>query len=444
MIDTIFARATASGRGAIAVVRISGSLSETAVKALAGALPAPRHATVRRLTNGDGEVIDQAVVLWTPGPASFTGEDSAELHIHGGQAVLEAVAGCLLAQGLRWADPGEFSRRAFTNGKMDLLQAEAVADLVDAETDAQRRQALAQMSGDVGGRLDAWRTALVDAAALLEAENDFPDEDLPGALATQAREALEVVRLDLEQALSTASRGRRVREGYRIALIGEPNAGKSSLLNGLVEREAAIVSRLPGTTRDVVEVSTLIRGHRVLLADTAGVRETEDEVEAEGVRRAQAWAEDAALRLIVVAPSQQPGAAVTSLAQEGDLVVQTHADLASATNTEAAVAGLDGLDVLNSSVVTAGGLSAVSGWLDRRVGEDMDASEPPAATRERHELALREALACIDAAQTTAELAPERAVEDVRRATRALRSLVGEVDREDVLDRVFSSFCIGK
>ena len=225
MNDTIFAPATAAGRAAVAIMRVSGPGAAFALERLAGGLPPARQATVRALNDAAGNLIDQALVLWMPGPASFTGEDSAELQVHGSPVVLEELSVALSELGLRSAERGEFSRRAFANGKLDLLQAEAIADLVDAETVAQKRQALLQMSGDIGRRYEGWRDSLIRALALIEAENDFPDEDLPGALAEQARPLLETIKGDLRQALFAADRGQRVRDGYKVALIGAPNAG---------------------------------------------------------------------------------------------------------------------------------------------------------------------------------------------------------------------------
>ena len=272
--DTIFALATAPGRAAVAVVRISGPATRYAVAELVGRLPEPRRASLRRLYDPNaGELLDEGLVLWFSDQAGFTGEDAAELQLHGGPAVVEAVMEALAGLGLRIAEPGEFSRRAFENGRMDLAGAEAVADLIDAETAAQRRQALAQFGGALSDRYERWRAALVEALAWLEAEIDFPDEDLPDALSRRAGGPLASLSLEIEAALGDL-RGQRVREGLRVALIGPPNAGKSSLINALSGRDAAIVTNIPGTTRDVIEVSVVISGFKVLLADTAGLPPT--------------------------------------------------------------------------------------------------------------------------------------------------------------------------
>src|SRR5215469_817073 len=299
MRETIFAPATAPGRAAVAVVRISGPSARKALRALAGRTPPPRRASFRRLRAPDGAPLDAALILWFPGPNSYTGEDVAELHLHGGPAVVGEVAQALTALGLRLAEPGEFTRRAFEAGRLDLDQAKAVADLIDAETEAQARQALDQLAGALGRRYATWRGALAEALAYLEAAVDFPDEEPPADVAGRARPAIGRLVADLEAALGDARRGERVREGYRIALVGAPNAGKSQLLNALLAREAAIVTATPGTTRDVIEVPLVLAGYKALVADMAGLRTASEAIEAEGVRRARDWAEAADLRLWV-------------------------------------------------------------------------------------------------------------------------------------------------
>ena len=303
MIDTIFALATPPGRGALAVIRLSGTKTRDILETLGAGDLQPRRAGLRRLRDTDGGVIDEALCLWFPGPASFTGEDGGELQLHGGRAVVDACAAALLAAGARPAEAGEFTRRAFEHGRLDLTQAEAVADLVDAETSAQRDQALAQLGGALSERHGSWRNALLQALALLEAEIDFPDEGLPGDLSRRVAPVLTGLMDDLDNALSDAERGERVREGYRIALVGAPNAGKSTLFNRLAGRDAAIVTPIAGTTRDIIEAHLVIDGYAVAVADMAGLRASDDPIEMEGVRRARAWAEQAALRLWVLDPA---------------------------------------------------------------------------------------------------------------------------------------------
>ena len=441
--DTIFALATAPGRAAVAVVRISGPGAGEAVRALAGRLPSPRMASLLRLAHED-ETIDQALVLWFPGPASYTGEDVAELQLHGGVAVVEAALEALAGLGLRLAEPGEFTRRAFEAGRMDLSQAEAVADLIDAETEAQRRQALGQLEGELADRYDRWRVALIDALAWLEAEIDFPDEDVPEAVAARAATPIRALQAEVAAAL-TDLRGQRVREGVRIALVGAPNAGKSSLINALAGRDAAIVTATPGTTRDVIEVPMTVGGYRVLLADMAGVRETADPIEAEGVRRARAWAEGADLRLWVVDRSEAGHwAEAAGFYRPGDLLVLNKADRPAGPDEDEARA--HAAQAVLASTVEPGGTETLRTTLDEAVRRLAGGTDFPAATRLRHRALLAEANDHLERGLLRLSDArdPELAAEDVRLAARALARLAGRIDPEAVLDRVFAAFCIGK
>ena len=446
--DTIFALATAAGRAAVAVVRLSGPATGSALEALAGRLPPPRRAIHAQLRDpNSGAVLDDALVLWFPGPASYTGEDCAELQVHGGGAVIQAVLDALTGLGLRLAKPGEFTRRAFENQKLDLTQAEAVADLIDAETDAQRRLALDQLAGGLSAQYAKWRSALLNVLALLEAGIDFPDEDLPEALAEQARGPLLELIGALNWALADGRRGERIREGFRVAVIGAPNAGKSSLLNALAGREAAIVTPVAGTTRDVIEIPILVSGYKVLLADTAGVRQAEDEIEAEGVRRARAWADSAARRLWLVDGSHASGdwTLAKDLVQPGDLCVINKADLPQAPDAELAYnwATTAGLDVVTISL-EADGAIAVKDWLDRTVVSTLSGADMPAATRLRHIEGLSSARDFLVRADAALALGAELAAEDVRLAARALERITGRIGTEEVLGQVFASFCIGK
>ncbi|MBV9510816.1 MAG: tRNA uridine-5-carboxymethylaminomethyl(34) synthesis GTPase MnmE [Caulobacteraceae bacterium] len=451
MSDTIFALATAPGRAAVAVVRLSGPAAGAVVERLARGPMRPRRATLRTLRRpGDGEVLDQALVLWLPGPGSVTGEDCAELQLHGGGAVVDSVTAVLLAEGLRLAAPGEFTRRAFENGKLDLAQAEAVADLVDAETEGQRRQALAQLDGALSRLHAGWRGALVECLAVLEAAVDFPDEDLPEEVAAEAAPMLAKVSREIHLALDDGARGERIREGFRVALVGAPNAGKSSLLNGLVGRDAAIVTPLAGTTRDVIEVPLTLAGYRVVLADTAGVRAAADVIEAEGVRRARAWAEAADLRLFVVDAAADDGAweAVAPLVQAGDLCLLNKSDLAGGVSgREAKAWAADaGVETRSLSVSDAASLAALRIDLEAKVAAVLSGAEFPAATQARHRRDLEAAAGCLDRALLALDQGAgvELATEDVRLAARSLARISGGVDAEDVLDRVFARFCIGK
>jgi tRNA modification GTPase len=449
MTDTIFALATAPGRAAIAVVRLSGPAAGAAVTTLAGALPSPRRVSLQRLRDPEtGGLIDEAVVLWMPGPASYTGEDSAELQLHGGPAVAAAAMAALRTLGLRLAEPGESTRRAFEAGRLDLAQAEAVADLVDAETEGQRAQALRQLGGELSGRYAAWRQTLVEILAHLEAAVDFPDEELPIDLADRMRPRIASLQADLQGALADAGRGERIREGFRVALIGAPNAGKSSLLNQLVGRDAAIVTPLPGTTRDVIEIPLVLAGYKILLADTAGVREAGDVIEAEGVRRARAWAESADLRVWVVDRTAEAAdwREAVGLVRSGDVLVLNKSDLPSGSARDLAEAEARslGLEVLELSATAPAAGSDLLERLEGRVVTAMAGGEFPAVTRERHRLRLEEALEHVVRSQASLADGAELAAEDLRLAARSLGRVAGRVDPETVLDVVFGSFCIGK
>jgi tRNA modification GTPase len=446
--ETIAALATAPGRSAVAVVRISGPGARSALAVLGVRPGRPRRAVLRQLRDVDGGLIDTALVLWFEAPASYTGEDCAELHLHGGRFVVERVLDRLLAKGVRLAEPGEFTRRAFEHGKLDLAQAEAVADLVDAESEAQARQALDQLGGALSRTHERWRMLLIEALARLEAAVDFPDEDIEPALGVAAA-CLEGVLEELKAALAGAGRGQAVREGYRIAIIGAPNAGKSTLLNALVGRDMAIVTPTAGTTRDVIEVSGDIAGYRVVIADMAGLREASDDIEAEGVRRAQAWASAADLRIWVVdaADAGPHWRDARRLVLPGDIVALNKVDLLAtgaggAQDVMTDQAAIIGHNSVRISAAT-GELAELRDWLEKKVIADLGSAEFPAATRARHVEALRSAADHVSAA--LAEMAaPELAAENARLAVRALARVTGEVGAEDVLDLVFSTFCIGK
>jgi tRNA modification GTPase len=437
---TIFALSTPPGRSGVAVVRASGPGAGAMLDALAGEpRPAPRSAALRALRH-DGQLIDRALVLWFPAPGSFTGEDVAEFHIHGGPAVIDAMMDALMALGGRPADPGEFTRRAFEHGKMDLTEAEGLADLIDAETEGQRLQALSQMSGALKDLYEGWRERLITILAAIEGEIDFPDEDdVPDALASTAGPPLEALILEMGAHLEDAHRGERVRDGLSIALIGAPNAGKSSLLNRLARREAAIVTDIPGTTRDIVEVRLVLAGFPVTLADTAGLRESAEIVESEGIRRALARAEEADIRIGVVDSSDVSRNQESGLPlREGDLLVFNKTDIGAPQTLTLPC------ESRSVSARTGAGIDAVEAWLEETVRTRLSAREAPALSRARHRRAVTEGREALRRGLDMVSRAPELAGEDVRLAIRAMESLTGRIDVEDILDRVFSQFCIGK
>jgi len=427
---TVFAVASGAGRAAVTVLRISGPQTAAILDGLCRRRPSPRMATLRALRAATGEVLDRALVLWFPGPRSYTGEDSAELQLHGGGAVLAGVAAALVAHGARPADPGEFTRRAFLNGRLDLLQAEAIGDLVAAETEAQRRQALRQLEGALGALYGAWTARLTRMVAREEALIDFPDEDLPPAVEAEQARDLAGLRQDLAAHLADNRRGERLREGLFFVVAGPPNAGKSTLINALACREVAIVSPLPGTTRDVLEVRVDIGGVPVTLLDTAGLRDSDDPVEAEGVRRARSRVATADLVIELVDATLPARIGIEPGAEA--LVIATKIDLAPTP------AGVE----LGVAAPTGVGLNALHEHLATAAARLTAQGGPPALTRARHRAALMEAAARLDSA-AVAEL-PELRAEDLRLALRAIGRVTGEVGVEDILDSVFRQFCIGK
>ncbi len=443
---TIFALATAPGRSGVAMLRVSGPAAADAVRRLGvETMPVPRRATRCRISHPtDGTPIDEAILLWFPGPASFTGEDLLELHLHGGPAVLARALDALgRIAGFRLAEPGEFTKRAFLNGKLDLTAAEGLADLVMAETEAQRKLALRQLEGELGRLYESWRERLVGMLAELEAAIDFPEEDLPAGLIDRVRQGIGALRREITAHIGDAHRGERLRDGLSVALVGPPNSGKSSIFNYLVKRDAAIVSAVAGTTRDVIEAHLDIGGYPVILADTAGLRLSADEIESEGVRRAMARARAADLWIGVLdasAPGSVP-AELRALPADRAILVANKADLAAPTPVEAPAA-IDGVAALPVSALTGVGMEALRDRLGRMAAGAMAVGASPVLTRARHREALEAAAAALDRAGQV-EL-PELLAEDLRLATRSVGRITGRVDVEDILDRIFAQFCIGK
>ena len=404
--------------------------------ALAGELPPVRVARHVRFRDPDcGEDLDDGLALWFPAPHSVTGEDVAELHLHGSRGVLAAVMAVLGRRGLRLAEPGEFTRRAFLNGKLNLSQAEAVADLAAAETEAQRRQALRQLGGSLGEIYRGWGERLLRLLAHLEAVIDFPDEELPREIEAEVAEGSRWLAEEIESHLADGHRGERLRDGIAVAIVGPPNAGKSSLLNQLARREAAITSPIAGTTRDVIDVAIDLAGYPVVLADTAGLRESADIIEQEGLRRALKRAEEAELRLFVF-DACRPGDANSARAWPGPdtLLVANKIDLAA--DRDALPAG-----AIPVSALTGEGLPVLIAALASRIEQSYDIAAP-VLTRARHREALETALTALQ--RSLGAGLPELRAEDLRLAWRSLGRITGRVDVEDLLDVIFADFCLGK
>jgi tRNA modification GTPase len=427
--DTIFALASGRGRSGVAVIRVSGPKAFDVLQSLSRRqIPIERSAVIRTIVGKTGDVLDDALVIWFGAPHSYTGENVVEFQLHGGPAVIESVLNELrLIPGLRLAEPGEFTRRAVENGRLDLTKAEAIADLVDAETEAQRRQAIRQYQGGLANLYEGWRARLIRGAAWFEAAIDFPDEDIPADAFEVARKDLAGVASEMRTHLDDGRRGEILRDGLQVAVIGAPNVGKSSLINALAQRDVAIVSDIPGTTRDVIEVRLNLKGHPVVLCDTAGLREARDTIEAEGIRRAQLRATAADLRLLVLDGSTDEGAEARS-----EIRVRSKADL---------VRSRTG-DDLWISAKTGEGLGELIDLLAQHASRHMETGEAPVLSRARHrtavegaEVHLREALAAS---------APELAAERVRLALREVGRLTGRVDLDELLDVVFRDFCVGK
>ncbi|MFY9237690.1 MAG: tRNA uridine-5-carboxymethylaminomethyl(34) synthesis GTPase MnmE [Roseovarius sp.] len=425
--DTIYALSSAQGKAGVAVVRVSGPLALAACEKICGDLPKARLASLRVLRSADGVRIDQALVLVFNEGASFTGEPSVEFQVHGSIAVVAALLAALGSiEGLRPADAGEFTRRALENGQLDMAQVEGLADLLEAETEAQRRQALRVFSGDLGARADRWRKDLIRAAALLEATIDFADEEVPTDVSPEVSALVGGVLQDLKREIEGVGVAERIRSGFEVAIVGAPNVGKSTLLNALAGRDAAITSDIAGTTRDVIEVRMDLGGLPVTVLDTAGLRETEDAVEALGVQRAKERAAQADLRVFLMGD----GYSAPDGVQAGDVVVVAKDDT-----------GLSG----GVSGKTGGGLS---GLIERLTDElSKRASGAGLATRARHRDAMERGVICLEAAVVwigRGEDGADIAAEELRTAVRALDSLLGRVDIENVLDEIFASFCLGK
>ena len=425
--DTIFALATAQGKAGVSIIRISGPATHDIAQDLTGAPVRQNGRSLRTVCAPDGSEIDRALLLSFAAPASFTGEDVVEFQLHGSPAVVSEMLRVLFARGdCRMADPGEFTRRALENGRLDLTQVEGLADLIDAETEVQRKQALKGFSGQLRRRVDEWRSTLVRALSLLEVTIDFADEEVPEDVSKEVSGLLDSLIKDLESALAGINTAERIRNGFEVAIVGAPNVGKSTLLNYLAGREAAITSEIAGTTRDVIEVQMDLQGLPVTLVDTAGIRETEDVIETIGVSRAVSRAAEADVRVVLVDDLADVPIAVF----KHDMVLRAKSDV----HGEGGISGVtgEGVDELVTHIV---------GILGKRV------ARVESASRERHRVSLSEALS--DATSSISFLRPDcvdadLAAEHIRRTMRSLESLIGLVDVENVLDEIFRSFCLGK
>jgi tRNA modification GTPase len=437
--QTIFALSSGRPPSAIAIVRVSGPEAGAALNQLAGKIPSARLATRALLRDANGQAIDDAVVLWFPGPASATGEDVAELHVHGGRAVLASLFASLSGRkNLRAAEPGEFTRRAFENGKLDLTEAEGLDDLIHADTDRQRRQALRQLKGLLGDRARDWRAEIVEASALIEAGIDFSDEgDVPAELIAPALARIKALLDDITKVLAAQGKAERLREGLVVAIAGPPNVGKSTLMNQLARREVAIVSPHAGTTRDIIEVQLDLDGYPVTVIDTAGIRETDDPVEQEGVRRARARAADADLVLWL---SDGDGTEVEQRRAAPVWRVRNKIDLGGPT----VGAPTPAIPEFRISAARGDGLGDLAAALVSFAADYFGTNEGALITRERQRGLLEDTAASLRRSLIAIGQGEELAAEDLRSAATSLGRLLGRVDVEDILDVIFREFCIGK
>ena len=441
--ETIFALATPNGRSGVAVIRVSGDAAWNSAKALIHKEIKPRHTAVCALKNPqDDSIIDHALVIGFKNPASFTGEDVVEYHVHGGPAVINELLDVLGRQdNHRMAEPGEFTKRAFMNGKMDLTGAEAIADLIDAETAAQKAQALSQMGGALSDLYEDWTEKLKKALAHLEADIEFPDEDLPEGIAPEITNVIQELIDNISDHLNDNRRGERLRDGIHVAVIGAPNAGKSSLINTLSQRDVVIVSDMAGTTRDIIDVHLDLGGYPVILSDTAGLRpdqigeEGQDKIESEGIRRALSRAEEADIKLLLFDGTlAEPDSHTIDLLDESAVLVINKID--SGKNIQIKQPAIE------ISAETGEGIETLIQSLVEKASKLVGQSETPSLTRKRHRRSLEECKETLE--RSTQASLPELMAEDMRLAIRSIGRITGKVDVEDLLDVIFKDFCIGK
>lgn len=436
--ETIFALSSGALPSGVAIVRVSGATASAICQELAGDLPKPRQAALRSIRSRNGLMLDQALVLWFPAPHSFTGEDCLELHLHGGRALVRVVLEELASfDNCRMAEAGEFSRRAFEHGKLDLVEIEGLSDLLAADTEMQRRLAVEQSSGHLSAIYEAWRGKLIDARALIEAELDFSDEgDIPGAVSDRIWGDMRAFLAELEKALDDLKTGEIIRDGFKVVIAGRPNSGKSSLLNALAGRDVAIVTEYEGTTRDILHCELDIGGYAVHFYDTAGIRETSEPVEREGIRRALGKMEEADL-VLSLADSTSPEDFVDVSDGLDVIQVGTKADLLTDSDTKPMV------DILISSA-TGYGIADLKAYVLSRVEDKVGTFSLAIPSRLRHGQQLRDAIAEVQQAIERKDLGLEIRAEHLRRASDALGRITGRIDVEMLLGKIFSEFCVGK
>ena len=442
---TIYALSSGSGTSGIATIRVSGKLAKKVVEQLTNSqIPEPRIATLKKINNiNTNELIDEGIIIWFPGPNSYTGEDMVEFHVHGSLAVVQAIQNSISEiEGCRIADPGEFTKIAFQNNKINLLKAESIADLISSETEIQRRQAVKIMTGKSAERFNSWRDGLVKVLANVEAKIDFPDEDLPEDILKNIKTKVNEIKNEIKKTLNDQKVGERIREGFKIAIVGPPNAGKSSLLNYLSNKEAAIVSEIAGTTRDVIEVHLNINGLPVIISDTAGIRSSKDEIERKGIKLALQKAEDADLNIVIIEPKSGffTGFLKDLLTSKSILVINK-SDL----NENLFIDEFKKYKPIYISIKKEKNLNLLITEIKNKLKHQFHNSEDILITRERHRQNLEK---CVEHLQTFEENNNleefDKASEDLRLAIRHLGRITGKVDVEEILDSIFNDFCIGK
>jgi len=442
---TIYALSSGPGISGIAVIRVSGENTAEAVRKITGLkLPPPRVATLRKFNkNGGKELIDEGVIIWFPGPNSYTGEDLAEFHVHGSRAVISALHSSISKiKNCRLAEPGEFTKIAFQNGKINLLKAESIADLVSSETEIQRKQAIKIMSGESSNQFNSWREKLLKILSHVEAKIDFPDEDLPKDILSEIQKTSEQVSSQIEKILNDQKVGERIREGFKIAIVGPTNVGKSSLLNYLSNKDAAIVSEVAGTTRDVIETHLNLDGYPVVVSDTAGIRDSKNEIEKKGIKLALKRAEEADLRLVVIEPKNLDFTGfLKDLFDENSILVINKSDLLQK-NLDSQIKKLEHVLI---SIIKNSNLDILINKIKNKLKNKFISTEDILITRERHRQHLEQ---CVEHLKSFSDKKKnddlDKGAEDLRLATRHLGMIVGKVDVEEILGSIFNDFCIGK